>query len=158
MERKLASATVAVMSGLSLRVASERFNVPKETLRRQVIGVRTAGAKAGRPTVLPQGVEAAVASFLLSCARFNIPISPTQLKVIAKHFARSLLEKEVAEQFKAGKQWRASFLKRHDYIEFVKPKPVDVLRFHVRHALIITCIVDKYTSAKRPAAKNAVAW
>ena len=62
------AAVKSVKEGMGLRVASRKYNVPVETLRRRVIGAVDMDCKPGPPTLLTSYEEEKLASYVVKMA------------------------------------------------------------------------------------------
>ena len=108
--------------GLSIRVASDRFSVPKSTLLDRVNGGH--GDQIGRPTVLTEDEEALLLEHIQLLAVWGFPFSGQDLC----HFVKAYLDKKGAStRFKDNlptHRWVAKFLGRHPEFSLRKANPI----------------------------------
>jgi transposase len=78
------AAVQAARDGLSVRAASQQFNVPRQTLHDRVRGVH--GAKHGRPTVLTEEEEDMLLERVKIMAEWRYPFTMFDLQIFVKAY------------------------------------------------------------------------
>jgi transposase len=109
--------------GLSLRKASEKYNVPKSTIKDYLSDGH--GSAMGRPTVLSDEEEVQLLEKIEVLANWGFPLSQRDLC----HFVKSYLDKKGVKVtlFKdnlPAKKWVSGFLKRHPDFCLRKANPI----------------------------------
>ena len=69
----MSEAVADVEKGMSIRCASEKYNIPRSTLHDHVSGKVKFGAKPGRKPYLSIDEEEELVSFLVECAKIGYP-------------------------------------------------------------------------------------
>jgi hypothetical protein len=108
--------------GLSLRQASERFNVPKSTIKDHLADSHSSDI--GRPTVLSKEEEIQLLERIQVMADWGFPLTGRDLC----HFVKSYLDKRgIVTRFKNNlptSKWVSLFLQRHPTFCFRKGNPI----------------------------------
>lgn len=109
---QLIKAVEAVRSGLSLRKAEEQFGVPRCSINRAINGKNT--GKVGRPFVLNENDQNALAMCLCSAGDWGFPLTLYDIRLIVKAFLdRSGRNEYRFKNNMPGPDFVMSFLKRH---------------------------------------------
>jgi hypothetical protein len=117
------TAAVPYVAAHGVRSTAKHFHIDKSTLHRAhskaKMGLPLFG-KVGRPLALGGVVEDAIVQFFVDCANANLPQPRANLKQIAIAVAAGI----GVDNFSAGKDWRRSFLERHNEdLEPRSPRP-----------------------------------
>ena len=98
---------------ISLRKAEEKYNIPIITLRRKLRNENP--GKPGKPTVFSQEEEQLLVAHIIALSTYGFPITSFDLRCIVSSYLHSVGRK--VPIFKnntlPGKDWVASFLRRH---------------------------------------------
>ena len=126
--------------GMSVRRASELYDVPRSTLYDRVSGKVEHGAKPGRSALLSAEEEEELVSFLIKCARIGYPHTRKQVMSLVQSIAKTKgIETTVSEG------WWERFKRRHCEISLRIAAPLSVARVMAsdRESLIIILIYWK---------------
>ena len=108
----LARAVEAIKTGMSIRSASELYEIPKSTLADKVKGFHN--KEVGRPVAISAEEEKLLVERILLASEWGFPMSTKDLKSLVKNYLDSL--GVVNSRFKEnypGKDWIKAFLNRH---------------------------------------------
>lgn len=102
-----------IENGVSFGQAAERHGVPKATLYKKYRGEH--GDKLGRPTALSFLEERTIKNALETAAGFRMPFSERRLQdFVEQYLNRKGVKNPSFKDNRPGKDWCASFLKRHE--------------------------------------------
>ena len=120
-ERVEAAVKVASHGQQSLRIAGNRFDIPKSTLHDHLTG-RMTHTGAGRPTVLAEAEEKAIVRSCQELAQCGFGLDRTTVGLVVKAY---LEEEERENLFKddiPGKHWWQGFLRHWPCLTERKPQ------------------------------------
>lgn len=117
------NAMVAVERGVSLRRASEMYNIPKSTLYDHVCGKVTFGARSGPDPYLNTAEEEELCSFLVQVAKIGYPKTKKQVLALVQQI---LFSKEITSTVSNG--WWERFCKRNPGITLRSAVPLSLAR------------------------------
>ena len=104
---------MAIRTGaLTQRQAAVSYNIPRSTLKNKLKGAHP--NKFGGPTIFSAEEENTFKSYVVTASAFGFPVDILDLRCIVKGYADK--KGRTIRQFKhnlPGKDWVASFLKRH---------------------------------------------
>ena len=129
----LKAACADAAKGMTLRKASEKYGVSKDTIRREMKGIQRKAV--GRPTVLSNHEEALITQHLVVAANWGYPLDTTELQLFVKHYLDRSGRKEA--RFKnniPGVDWFYSFFKRHKGLTLRLSQNVKRSRAAVSHS------------------------
>lgn len=97
---------------LSIRMAAERYGVPKSTIHRKFHGKNF--RKPGRQTIFSEADEKHIVHGILTASKWGFPLNGTEIRNIIKTFldAKGVKQKPFKNNF-PGQEWLVGFLKRH---------------------------------------------
>ena len=123
-EESMAAATSSVTNdNMSLREASQLYNVPFEMLRRQVNGSVRPGCKPGPATVLTEEEER-LASYLIQMSEMGFGLSRDTVMHLAYNIVEKAQRKHPFKDEKAGCAWFDGFHRRHSRLTIRLPQPL----------------------------------
>lgn len=125
----------AVEEGASIRVAAEKYSVPKTSLHDRVSGKVDIDARPGPNAYLSFEEEEELASFLLQCAKIGYPHTKCQVLALV---SRILHTKGIDTTVTNG--WWERFCKRHSQLTLKTAMPVS----HARAAAADPEVLNKY--------------
>jgi hypothetical protein len=100
---------------ISLRKASEKYNIPTGTLSRKVRNIQQ--GKVGRPLVLSDENENDLEKAIILVSEWGFPLTTFDIRIIVKHFLdkRGLNEPRFSKNL-PGLDWIQGFLARHSEV------------------------------------------
>ena len=102
-ESMLAATNSVVHDNMSLREASQLYNVPFETLRRSVNGSVKSGCKLGPSTVLSEEEEELLARYLIGMSEMGFGLSRDTVMCLAYNIADKTDRKHPFKNEKASR-------------------------------------------------------
>ena len=128
-EESMEAATKGVQNEImTIREASELYNVPFETLRRCVNGSVIPGCKPGPATVLTEDEEERLASYLIQMAQMGFGLSRETVVCLAFKIVDATQRKHPFRDQKAGRAWFDAFCRRHPKLSILSPLPLSYCR------------------------------
>lgn len=106
-----AALEAVIVNNMSLRQASEQFNVPRNTIFRKYHGMN--GDKLGRPPVLNPGEELQITKALTTAANFGYPFTENDLKMFVQHYLNNKGCQTIFPNNLPGSDWVKYFLARN---------------------------------------------
>ena len=120
--KRLQAAVDAVVSGqLTLRLAAERFNIPKSTIRDHSSGDLTRSG-AGRPTLLTELEEKSIVRSCQYLAEIGFGIDRGLVEVVIYKYLKSEGRESPFKDGMPGKKWWQGFLCRWPSLSERKPQ------------------------------------
>lgn len=115
-------------SGMKLREAERRFNVPHSTLINKLKQKTELKRRMGPSTVIPKVEEELLETFIIASAKKGFPISRRRLMLLAQEITNR----------KLGRKWFQLFLKRHGTISKRHAENINAARAAVTESSIRT--------------------
>ena len=122
---------------MSIREASERFNVPRSTLGDRASGRVQHGSTSGPNRYLTSGEERELASFVIRCASIGFP--KTRHEVIS--LVQSIVDSKHIDTVVSSGWWQA-FCKRNPTVTLRAPAPLSKARAHATDPELISRYYD----------------
>lgn len=133
----LAAAIASVKEGLSIRVVSQRFGIPRATLHDKVSGKSPAvKKKTGPPPILTIEGEQKIARWVIDIAKSGFPITKSDLIETVTKIAIDIGKIEAFPGEKPGSRWFQGFMKRHPEISQRHAEGINKARALVTEELI----------------------
>lgn len=125
----LEKAVKAVQDGqMSIRKASEQFNIPRSTIGDRISGKHELHVPNGRPPAIPRDIELQVVEAVKMAARRGIGLTRNQILARTQMLCKNLSIKGTYGNFKAGKDWWEGVKRRHSDIALRKPEKLTTTR------------------------------
>ena len=109
----MAAALQDVKDGMNVQEAARLYNLPYETLRRQVVEKVELVCRSGPPTVLTKHEEAELASYCMKMADMGFGLSRSNVMIVAFKIAEASGRKHPFSDGSAGRAWFDGFTSRH---------------------------------------------
>ena len=113
---------------MSVRGASKHYHIPKETLRRRIIGTTTVDGKAGHPTVLTKEEEKEIVETCQMFAEWGFGLRKLDVLNIVADFLQKTKRKNPFTNGRPGDGWWDGFLRRHPNLVRRKPQALQMVR------------------------------
>ena len=109
-------------SGVGLREAAQRYNVPVETLRRRVAGSVPLECKPGPPTVLTSEEESRLVQYIIDMSDMGFGLTREGVMRTAYTIVDRLGRKHPFQNGMAGRSWFEGFRSRHPNLSLRTPQ------------------------------------
>ncbi|KAG5862253.1 hypothetical protein JTB14_002584 [Gonioctena quinquepunctata] len=131
------NAIAAVRRGNTLREVSERFGVPKSTLRkyRNVGNISDIHVGAGRKTFLKQEDEKALAKYLFESGKFGYGLTKWEILKFVKEFCE--YTGNIWNEAGPGREWFEGFMRRHPEISLREGESISSQRLRGADPFVI---------------------
>ena len=120
-ERVVAAKKAVEAKQLSLRVAEERFSIPKSTIHDHVAG-KCSKSGAGRPTVLTADEETSIVRSCQELAQSGFGVDRMMVNRVVRDYLQQQGRENPFKDGVPGKKWWQGFLKRWPTLSERKPQ------------------------------------
>lgn len=112
-EKNVTDALEGILNGMSVRMASKKYNIPRSTLIDKYSGKSKLNQKCGMPTVLSTIEEDRIRKWVIDMAKRGFPPTKEKLITTVQLYLNLAKRKTTFTDNRPGRKWYRGFLNRH---------------------------------------------